>query len=488
MIFNKIKYRKPQIGLWLILALLFSSCSDFLDVDPTGELPSITTVSEANAALNGVYARMKSRRYYGTDLITYGDVRGDDMATSKIGDRTASAYQFANLSSLTYTNVGYFWQYIYDELNRINSLLEKIDSGDIKVTTDAEKSTVNDIKGQLYTLRALAHFNLVRIHGEPYLKNKEALGIVVAERVIDKGEFLKRSTVEDAYTSIVKDLKLAIEDNLISKTKKDGYVNYWGAESLLARVYLHMGNWEGAYNLSVDVIKNGGYSLISNADYVSSWAKSSTTESIFEIVSLETDNADREGIGYVMKPRNSSTKGYGAVSLSDDFIALMNQDPKDVRLGLLQEGDYNAQGYLAKYPGQNDNVYVNNTRVVRLSDVYLMAAEAGVYANKSDASDYLNAIRKRANPEVTDIVATAKLVETERRKELVGEGTRFFDIIRNLGTETVQRKGQKNYPVSSTMLPEISWNNEDTYRLIMPIPSSEMDVNGVIQQNPGYTN
>lgn len=486
MAFNKIIYKTKKISICLILALGFASCSDFLDVDPTGELPSISTVSEANASLNGVYARMKSRRYYGTDLITYGEVRGDDMTTSRIGDRTNAAYQFGHLSPLTYTNVGYFWSFMYDELNRINSLLGQIESGEITVSSESDKTTINDITGQLYTLRALAHFHLVRIHGEPYLKNKAALGVVVAERVIVKDELPKRSTVEDAYTSIVKDLKQAIDGNLLSTKHKDGFVNVWAAKSLLARVYLHMGNWEDAYNLSTDVIKNGGYSLISTADYVASWSKASTSESIFEIISLDTDNADREGIGYVMKPRTSSTKGYGAMTLSEDFIALMNEDPNDVRLGLLEKADYINQGYLAKYPGQNGNIYVNNARVIRLSDVYLMAAEAGVYAGKSDASTYLNAIRKRANPAVTDVVATAELVELERRKELVGEGHRFFDIIRNLGTKTVQRKGQKEYRVTESMLPVISWNNDDTYRLIMPIPSSEMDVNPEIQQNPGY--
>lgn len=485
--FNKIKYKK-QVGVLFILTLLFTSCSDFLDVDPTGELPSITTVSEANAALNGVYARMKASEYYGADLITYAEVRGDDMATSKIGDRTASAYQFANLTSLNYTNVGEYWSYMYDELNRINDLMDKINSGAIKISTEADQKVIDGVTGQLYALRALAHFNLVRIHAVPYLKDKDALGIIVAERVIGKGEYLKRTTVADAYASIVKDLKQALDKNLLVKTKKDGFMNYWGGEALLARVYLHMGNWEDAYKLSVDVIKNGGYSLIPTADYVASWSKASTTESIFEIVSLETDNADREGIGYVMKPRNSASKGYGAVSLSDEFLALLKKDPKDVRLGLCQEGDYNENGYLAKYPGQNDNIYVNNTRVIRLSDVYLMAAEAGVNAKKSDASDYLNAIRKRANPEVADVTATAELVELERRKELVGEGHRYFDILRNLGTKTVTRKGQKNYPISDDMLPVINWSNKDAYRLILPIPASEMDVNKVIQQNPGYPN
>ena len=94
-----------------------------------------------------------------------------------------------------------------------------------------------------------------------------------------------------------------------------------------------------------------------------------------------------------------------------------------------------------KYPGINGKTAVNNIRVIRLSDIYLIAAEAALKKSSADqasANKYLNAIIKRAIPSASDVTATEALVLKERRKELVMEGHRFYDIMR-LGI-TVTRK------------------------------------------------
>lgn len=488
----------------LVVLMGLSSCSDFLEVEPTNEIGKITNISEAQAALVGSYSRLVSNYYYGTDLITYAEVRGDDMVTTKVGDRTNGAYTFGNLTSLNYTNVGRFWEYIYDEIHRVNSLLELIDNGTVKVNTKEEIAQLNSIKGQLLTLRALAHFELVRIHALPYTKDKTSLGVVIADHVIAVGELLPRSTVEQTYDFIVGDLNAVISQSLIPEKVNHGYINLWATKALLARVYLYMGKNAEAYALSTEVIEKGPYALIANKDYVSSWSDSQTSESIFEVVTDDVTNADREGIGYLMKPTNEilpvAEAGYGAVVLSTEFINLMNEDPNDVRLGLMLKGNgfkgetYNSpqrtQGFLAKYPGRG-NIYVNNTRIIRLSDIYLIAAESGVKAGKNDAAKYLNAIRKRANPAVADIPADLDAIAKERRKELVGEGHRYHDILRNLGAnDKVTRGGHEGYELTKVRMPIIQWGADDSFRLIMPIPSSETDVNPVLraQQNPGYPN
>lgn len=478
----------------MVVLIGLSSCSDFLEVDPTNEIGKITNVSEAQAALVGSYSRLVSNRYYGTDIITYGEVRGDDMVTTKVGDRTASSYTFGNLTSLNYTNVGYFWVYIYDEIHRVNSLLTLIEDGVVVTKNKDEEAQLNSIKGQLLTLRALAHFELVKIHALPYTKDKASLGVVIADHVIAVGELIPRSTVEETYNFIVGDLNNVVTNKMIPEKINHGYINLWATKALLARVYLYMGKNAEAYTLAKEVIEKGPYSLIPNKDYLASWSDSQTSESIFEIVTDDVTNADREGIGYLMKPTNAilptAEAGYGAVSLSPDFINLMNEDANDVRRGLMQKGNTGEQGFLAKYPGRG-NIYVNNTRVIRLSDIYLIAAEAGVKSSQTDASKYLNAIRKRANPALTDVPADLATVAKERRKELVGEGHRYHDILRNLGAnDKVVRSGHEAYPLTGARMPVLQWGADDSFRMIMPIPSSETDVNSVLkaQQNPGYPN
>lgn len=489
----RIKYLIYSIALAGLLGV--TSCSDFLEVGPTSELPgatAVTNVSEAESALNGVYTGLASQNYYGTDMISYGEVRGTDMGTTVNGDRTQSMYQFGHTIALNSTSGGYFWQMAYSRLSRVNNLITKIEAGSIAINTPAEQTVLDDIYGQALSLRALMHFDLVRIYGEPYLKNNAAYGAIIADRVITKDDKLQRSTVAQTYDFIVNDLRTALGLDggtvYLKKTMGDyrrGVFSYYASEALLAKVYLYMGRWSDAYTAATDVIANGPYSLISNAEYVNSWSNEFTSESIFEVHSSITNNADRESIGSLMAPGSGV---YGAISATPEFIALMLEDPNDVRLQLMQPNKQNQQyAYVAKYPGRDGNIYVNNTRVLRLSDIYLIAAEAGLYTGAADASRYLNDIRKRANPAVADVTATIELVMTERRKELVGEGHRYFDIIRNLGTQTVTRAGTQGLPIiASHAVPQLSWNNNHTYLLILPIPQTEINSNPNIYQNAGY--
>ena len=493
--FKKIVYSIILAGVFIL-----SSCSDFLVVGPSNELPdetAVVNVNGARVALHGVYLSLANRWLFGTDMITYGDVRGDDMGTTRVGDRTQGPYRFSHLSALTSTNGGFFWRWFYVTLARTNDLMERIESGNIQVNSPAEQIELNSIYGQLLALRALAHFQLVRIYGEPYLKNPNAPGAIIAYRVIGKYERPQRSTVRETYNFIVEDLQRALGrvggttylQQAICPILSHAAFSYFAAEALLARVFLHMGRWEDAYNSATNVIHNGPYSLIPTEQYVASWGLEFTTESIFEVHQSATSNADRESIGYLMLPRHGlAVTGYGAVSATPQFIELMLEDPDDVRLGIMLPNDLGQEhAYIAKYPGRGGNIMVNNARVIRLSDIYLIAAEAGVLAGKPTASNYLNAIRRRANPAVADVTATVELVMRERRKELVGEGHRFFDIIRNLGTNTVRRYGTEGNPLNHVnMVQELSWHNAQSHLLILPIPQVEIDVNPDIYQNAGY--
>lgn len=516
--------RKITYSLLIIIAsALFTSCSDFLDVSASNELPDkdvIKNVKEAQAALDGVYKQFQSRYYYGCDFITYGDVRGDDLGTTKSGDRTNSQYTFGHLNSTTSTNGGYFWEMIYSALNRTNSLLGYINNGSVEIKTAADQTKLDNIKAQTYALRAYLHFDLIRVYGEPYLKNKAALGVVKADRVIKKEEKPERATVEEIYSFIIDDLTTAInskttvnnkETTALSNAKDNaGRMNLWAAKAFLSKVYLYMGKNKESYTLAKEVIDSGEYSLIPRDKYVSSWGEAFSDESIFEIYNDEKENANRESLGYVIS--FESKGGYKAVSLTDtltNFYAELSKDPEDCRLDLLQlraiTETKKGYSYERKYPGRGGDMYVNNPKLIRLSEVYLIAAEAGALAGEADAANYLDAIRQRATtatlaPTTATGEALVELVMMERRKELFGEGHRFFDITRNLGDKVVKRVGTVNNPISAGItidpndpsknkdiyVSEISWNNKNTYLLILPIPNAETDNNKNIVQNPGY--
>ncbi|MFQ9022404.1 MAG: RagB/SusD family nutrient uptake outer membrane protein [Parabacteroides merdae] len=85
------------------------------------------------------------------------------------------------------------------------------------------------------------------------------------------------------------------------------------------------------------------------------------------------DAGDREMFGYVVDP-----KGYAAVSNTKEFEDLINENPDDIRRNLLTAASVEGRTYMNKYPGINGKTAVNNIRVIRLSDIYLIAAEAAL--------------------------------------------------------------------------------------------------------------
>ena len=156
-------------------------------------------------------------------------------------------------------------------------------------------------------------------------------------------------------------------------------------------------------------------------------------------------------------------------------------------LGIVFDKTYYA--YVNKYqPQQGENITDANIPLLRLSEAYLNAAEAAVKVSDNDkAVKYLDAIVRRANPDRTVEGKTLTLddVLNERRKELVAEGHRMYDVIRN--GLTVHRINDSDKKLSKTKhnteYMDYDWN---FYKILLPIPKKEMDTNPNMVQNPGY--
>ena len=126
-----------------------------------------------------------------------------------------------------------------------------------------------------------------------------------------------------------------------------------------------------------------------------------------------------------------------------------------------------------------------------MSEAYLIAAEAAVKQGDNDAAvKYLDPIVRRANPEKTvqGETITLERVLNERRKELVAEGHRMYDAVRN--GLTIERVDVKDSNLTKTKhdtkyMKDINWN---FYMIVLPIPKREMDANPNMIQNPEYGN
>jgi hypothetical protein len=113
-----------------------------------------------------------------------------------------------------------------------------------------------------------------------------------------------------------------------------------------------------------------------------------------------------------------------------------------------------------------------------------MAAEAALElaGKQSIADEYLNAVVKRADPTAADVVATLDRIQIERQKEFIGEGHRFFDVLRR-GGKIVKDASLDDRDFAGNTRQEIDWND---HRVVLPISHNEIMLYPELQQNPGY--
>jgi hypothetical protein len=182
---------------------------------------------------------------------------------------------------------------------------------------------------------------------------------------------------------------------------------------------------------------------------------------------------------------------------SDYFLARLGEDATDVRWGIMDydESSTTRFGSCQKYAGvdlkgDKGSTSAVNVKLIRLSEVYLIAAEAAISQptpDKVKAATYLNAIRKRAPAlaPATDVTVTLDMIMNEKSKELFAEGHRYFDLIRL--NKTIEFNDEFITP--AVVITHREKTIDRTFnKIILPISKEEMDANPAIksQQNPGY--
>lgn len=474
--------------IYLSFALLTAtSCgNDWLDLEPSTSVEtetSINVLSDIEFTLNGIYSIMKHSYAYSGRLVYYGDVTGDDMQAVSSTKRTGNYYRFNFTKD---SGPSTHWSYPYSIIQSCNLILNNVDK--ISVAS-GEEAYRDDLKGQALAIRGMALFDLTRIYGYPYLKDwGTSLGVPIVKTTSTIDSKPARNTVAECYAEIISDLESSTQ--LLSGKFNKGKFNRWAAMTLLSRVYLYKGDNENALKMAEEAIKGAEknkFALWSNEEYPTAWGNDASAskpgEVLFEMVNLTTDSPGKESMGYL-----SSYNGYDDLCVTVSFYHLLKQDPKDVRLKLLSF-DKTYYAYVNKYqPQEGENIADANIPLIRLSEAYLNAAEAAVKeGDNATAVKYLNPIVQRANPanSVEDKVLTLDDVLNERRKELVGEGHRMYDLMRN--GLPVKRVNETDKAISktkhNTAYMEYDWN---FFRIVLPIPKAEIDTNPNIQQNPGY--
>jgi len=487
--------KKITIILMVLGLMLITSCEDFLDVKPSNYAASETSITNANdakVAINGLMRNMTSSLYYGRNFIIYGDAKGGDFAIRSQGRGLDYYYSF-NHSASSGSGSG-FWEQVYNCILQANNLIVNID----KMEAEGRGSTaLSEYKGMALTARALMYFDLVKLYGKPYNMDKTALGVPLVLEPLDASAQPTRATVEAVYTQILKDLADAAP--LLSKNKINGNLNFYANKAIEARVYLFMDNFSASLSAAEEVINSGKYSLYSNTSWVGSWATPFGSESVFELGIYPSEGDLTTGsLGYYLL-RLAKVKGaMGWFMASDYWIDRMSEDPTDIRWGIMDydESSNTRFGSSLKYvggpslTGDKASISAVNVKVIRLSEMYLVGAEAALRLPTPDrvkAANYLNQIRKRAPglAAATDATVTLDMIMDEKSKEFFAEGLRYFDMIRL--NRTIEFNDEFISP-AVVITHRDKTIDRTFYKTILPISQTELDANPAIvnQQNPGY--
>jgi starch-binding outer membrane protein, SusD/RagB family len=488
--------KKLTIIFTVLGVLLLTSCEDFLDVKPSDSAAAETSITNANDAkivMNGLMRKMAAADYYGRNFVIYGDAKGGDFAVRSQGRGLDALYSFNH--SVSSNNFGGYWSQMYHCILQANNLLLNI-----KKIEDAGGATtaLSQIKGQALTARALIYFDLVRLYGKPYSMDKSSFGVPLILEPLDASDQPLRSTVEQVYSQIMIDLLEAAP--LLAKTKTNGFLNYYANMALQAKVNLFMEKYTEALAAAEVVISSNVYTLYTNANWVNSWATAFSSESIFELgIYANEANLGTGSLGYYLLRLGKVTGASGWFMASDYFLTRLNEDPTDIRKGIMDYDETSTTrfGSCLKYVGgaamQGDKGGVaaaTNIKVIRLSEVHLIAAEAAFNLptpDKVKAALYLNNIRKRAPglALATDATVTMDMIANERSKELFAEGHRFFDMMR--WNKSIEFNDEFIFPAVIISHREKTINRT-FYKTILPIPQNEIDANPPIaaQQNPEY--
>ena len=487
--------KKITIILTVLGLMLITSCEDFLDVKPSNYAASetsITNAADAKVAINGLMRKMAAADYYGRNFIIYGDAKGGDFAIRSQGRGLDYYYSF-NHSASSGSGSG-FWVQIYHNILQANNLIMNIEKLEAE---DKGSVALSDYKAQAMTARALMYFDLVRLYGKSYNMDKTSFGVPLVLEPLDASAQPTRASVEAVYTQILKDLTDAAP--LLSKNKVNGYINYYANKAIEARVYLFMDNFTASLAAAEEVISSGKYSLYSNAAWVGSWATQYGSESIFELAVYPSEADLTTGsLGYYLLRLNKVTGAMGWFMASDYWIARMGQDPTDIRWGIMDydESSNTRFGSCMKYvggsamAGDKASRSAVNVKVIRLSEMYLVAAEAALRLPTPDrvkAADYLNQIRKRAPglEAATDVTLTLDMIIDEKSKEFFAEGLRYFDMLRL--NRTIEFNDEFISP-AVVITHRQKTIDRTFYKTILPISQTELDANPAIasQQNTGY--
>ncbi|MBR5323824.1 MAG: RagB/SusD family nutrient uptake outer membrane protein [Muribaculaceae bacterium] len=396
-----------------LVALLFTSCNDFLDIRPTGKVIA-ETGEEYRALLTYVYDKVPEDRGMTT-------LRSDEMAADA---STMSGYDYDSYYDIwNWTDYNrnpsalYFgWRRYYHTCYIANYIIEH--QREITKATDAE---IKQLVGESYMLRAYMHFLLVNLYAPAYTNcTPETTRGIPLQLKADVNAVLSCSSVADVYKQILNDIAVADEYMNVEKWEQ-GY-NYRFSKDVVsafrARVALYMGDWQLAFDEAEKVIEK--YPALQDL-VASTSTKPTNYKSVESIMALEQIiTTSISSIGYV----------------NPDLLSMY-------RTGDQRKSTYFKAKTLKQWVLRKEKDDYDNERCsFRSGEFYLIAAEAANELNdKNNALKYIKELMQKRYKatnyntyskalDAMDKDALREEIAAERQREMAYQGHRWFDLRR----------------------------------------------------------
>lgn len=487
----KYKILKSSIVAFLIGAIAISCSDSFVDVDSFDEDSENFFNSEEDyqSALIGAYDLLQSTYLN----VMMGEIASDNTLAG--GEAATDVPGIQEVDNMTHTPINVqlrdIWSWMFAGINRANYILEFKDKTDF--------AGKDQVLAEATFLRAYYYFELVKWFGDVPLSVDKRL-------LFGDQDIAERTPKAEVYAQIELDLIFAAA-NLPAVQSETGRATKGAAQSLLGKVYLYQDKFAEAATVLEEVINSGPYDLVTDYNSIFEQEGENNIESVFEVQYTDVEGA---GFGCLQCSEGNVAVGFNGIRnyTGPDFdsgfsfnvptqeaydafetgdirrdVAILNivtwaeQTGATYVEGFEHTGFYNRK-YIARKgdlnTGDANLTNPNNYRAIRFADVLLMAAEANNRKSAADdikAQTYLNRVRDRAElgPVVATGAALTDAIYNERRVELVGEGHRFFDLVRT---------GR-----AAQAIPGFTASKNE----IFPIPSIEIELAGNRwAQNPGY--
>ena len=476
------------------LLLTLTACEeDFIGRDPVYSIDSenyFNTPADYDNALIAAYDLLQPTYLN----VLMGEIASDNTLAG--GESANDVIGFQQVDDMIHTPVNDqiddLWDWMFAGVNRATFLLEFQDNLDFEGK--------QQILAEARFLRAYYNFELVKWFGPIPIKPE-------ARFALGDETSLPRAPVSEVYALIESDLMAAIPDLAVTAPQV-GRVSKGAAQALLGKAYLYQERYQEAASVLQEVINSGNYSLPTDYAGIFEQSGENGAGSVFEVQYTDAEGAGFgclqcsegniavgfNGIrnytgpvfdgGYSFNvPTQEAYDAYEAGDARRD-VAILDIEAWAAETGASYGTGYEHTGYFnRKYLARKGDSNIgdqnltnpNNYRAIRYADVLLMAAEAlNATGNDAQAREYLNLVRRRAfGDEDHDISASGDALRDfilrERRLEFVGEGHRFFDLVRT---------GRAAAEIDNFT----AGKNE-----LFPVPFEEIQFsNGNWTQNPGY--